>query len=54
MYSKVTEITEKDNVGVGGLSIHTDAADSVLVHRGGVVLRTSVVGNLGEGEVKIV
>ena len=46
MYSQITEITEENNVGVGGLPVHADAADCVLVHRGRVVLRTPIARNL--------
>ena len=39
MNGEVAEITEEDDIGVGRLAVHADAADGVLVHRGGVGLR---------------
>ena len=50
MYSEVAEVAEEDDVGVGGLPVHADAADRVLVHRGRVVLPT-VVGNLNTNKI---
>ena len=47
MHSQVTEITEEDDVGVGGLAVHADAANGVLVHRGVVVPRPAGEGHLG-------
>jgi hypothetical protein len=41
MDSKVAEITEEDDVGVGRLAVHAHATDGVLVHRGRVRLRSA-------------
>jgi hypothetical protein len=53
MHSKVAEITEEDDVGVGRLAVHAHATDGVLVHRGRVRLRTPArARNLGCGNIK--
>jgi hypothetical protein len=38
MHGEVAEITEEDDVGVGALAVHADAADGVVVDGGAVVL----------------
>jgi hypothetical protein len=53
MDSKVAEITEEDDVGVGRLAVHAHATDGVLVHGGRVRLRSaSRARNLGDGNIK--
>ena len=40
MDGQIAEVTEEDDIGVGGFAVHADTADGVLVHRGGVGLAT--------------
>ena len=38
MHREVAKITEQDDVGVGALAVHADAADGVVVDGSAVVL----------------
>ena len=40
MDGQIAEVTEEDDISVGGFAVHADTADGVLVHRGGVGLAT--------------